>query len=272
MRADSDSLVGTPTVELHILGPVEAFREGRPLSLGGPKQRAVLAMLLLDPGRVIPSDRLVDELWRSQPPPGAAKTLRSYMSRLRGLLSPDATLRARGGGYVLELKRGWLDATRFEVLTEQGQDAFARGNVAVAAESFREGLALWHGSALADVVDVETLALEGRRLDELRLLALEGRIEAELELGLHAELIGELESLVAEHPLRERFWLQLVLALYRSERQADALAAYRRARDLLAEEFGLVPSEELQRLEQAVLRHEVRPFHHALVRTTCPCS
>ena len=214
-------------------------------------------MLALDAGSVVPSDRLVDDLWRSQPPPGAPKTLRSYISRLRRLLRPEATLTARGDGYVLELEHAWVDAARFEGLTKEGQAALTLGEVREAAERFGDGLALWRGRALADVIDVEVLALESGRLEELRLEALEGRIEAELELGLHAELVSELERLVAEHPLRERFWRQLVLALYRCERQADALAAYRRARDLLAEELGLEPGEELQRLEQAVLRHEV---------------
>jgi predicted ATPase/DNA-binding SARP family transcriptional activator/predicted negative regulator of RcsB-dependent stress response len=217
-------------------------------------------MLALDTGGVVPSDRLVDELWRSQPPPGARKTLRSYISRLRGLLRPEATLTARGDGYVLELEHGWVDAARFEGLTKEGQAALTVGDVRGAAKGFGDGLALWRGRALADVIDVEALALESRRLEELRLEAIEGRIEAELELGLHAELVSELERLVAEHPLRERFWRQLVLALYRCERQADALAAYRRARDLVAEELGLEPGEELQRLEKAVLRHEVPPI------------
>jgi predicted ATPase len=158
---------------------------------------------------------------------------------------------------VLELEHAWVDAARFEGLAKEGQAALTLGDVSGAAERLGDGLALWRGRALADVIDVEALALESRRLEELRLEALEGRIEAELELGLHAELVSELERLVTEHPLRERFWRQLVLALYRCERQADALAAYRRARELLAEELGLEPGEELQRLEQAVLRHEV---------------
>jgi predicted ATPase/DNA-binding SARP family transcriptional activator/predicted negative regulator of RcsB-dependent stress response len=216
-------------------------------------------MLVLDAGSVVPSDRLVDELWRSQPPPGARKTLRSYISRLRGLLRPDATLTARGDGYVLELEHARVDAVQFEGLTEEGLAALSRGDARLAAERFGDGLALWGGRALADVIDVETLALESRRLEELRLVALEGRIEAQLELGLHAELVGELEGIVAEHPLRERFWRHLILTLYRCERQADALAAYRRARELLADELGLEPGEELRRLEQAVLRHEVAP-------------
>jgi predicted ATPase/DNA-binding SARP family transcriptional activator len=216
-------------------------------------------MLAFDAGSVVPSDRLVDELWRTQPPPGAGKTLRSYISRLRGLLRPDATVTARGDGYVLELEHAWVDAARFEGLTAEGLAALSRGDVRLAAERFGDGLALWRGRALADVIDVEALTLESRRLEELRLVALEGRIEAQLELGLHTELVGELERLVAEHPLRERFWRHLVLALYRCERQADALAAYRRAREQLSDELGLEPGEELRQLERAVLRHEVTP-------------
>jgi predicted ATPase/DNA-binding SARP family transcriptional activator len=238
---------------------MQAIRAGRDLPLGGPKQRSVLALLLLEAGRVVPSERLVDELWRGSPPPGAVKTLRSYVSRLRTLLRPDAALIARGGGYVLELEQAQVDAARFELLVGEGQAALARGAAGVAADRFREGLALWRGRALADLVDIASLALESRRLEELRLTALEERIEAELELGLHAQLVGELETLVAEHPLRERFWRQLVLALYRCERQADALATYRRARELLAGELGLEPSEELRRLEQAVLRQDLPP-------------
>ena len=138
-----------------------------------------------------------------------------------------------------------------------GQAALRRGDPAAAASRFREALGLWRGPALADVGEVEPLAREAARLEELRLAAVEGRIEADIELGLHAEVTGELEGLVAEHPLRERLWRLLVLALYRGERQADALAAYRRARDMLAAELGLEPGEELRRLEQAVLRQEV---------------
>ena len=258
MHSESDSpLNKTLSLDLRVLGSIEATRAGLDLPLGGRRQRALLAMLVLDVGKVIPSEQLIDDLWESRPPPGAAKTLRSYISRLRRLLSPEATLIAHGGGYVLELGSSRLDARRFEQLTWEGQGALARGDLQEAARLFREGLALWRGRAFADVLDIATLALESRRLEELRLVALEGRIEAELELGLHAELVGELERLVAEHPLRERLWRQLVLALYRCDRQADALATYRRVRELLARELGLEPGEELRRLEQAVLRHDV---------------
>ena len=164
---------------------------------------------------------------------------------------------ARGGGYALVAEPDLVDAARFERLVGAGQGALGLGEAAVAAGRFAEALALWRGRALADVADVGPLALEAARLEELRLVAAEGRVEASIALGLHGEVVGELERLVAEHPVRERLWRLLVLALYRAERQADALAAYRRARAMLAEELGLEPGEELRELAQAVLRQEV---------------
>ena len=205
----------------------------------------------------MPAGRLVEEVWRGSPPPGAAKTLRSYVSRLRALLAPEVALVARGGGYALSADPDSVDAVRFERLVASGQALLSRGETAAAADHFREALGLWRGPALAGVCEVEPLAREAARLEELRLVAVEGRIEADVELGLHAEVTGELEGLVGEYPLRERLWRLLVLALYRGERQADALAAYRRARELLASELGLEPGAELRRLEQAVLRQEV---------------
>ena len=242
---------------MRLLGPVQVVRSGREVGLGGPRPRAVLALLVLEAGRVVPADRLVEDVWRGSPPPGAAKTLRSYISRLRALLTPDAALAARGGGYVLDADPDLVDAVRFERLVGAGQAVLSRGEAAAAADRFRQALALWRGPALADLRVVEPLAREAARLEELRLVAVEGRIEADVELGRHADVTGELESMVAGYPLRERLWRLQVLALYRSERQADALAAYRRARDLMATELGLEPGEELRRLEQAVLRQEV---------------
>ena len=258
--------------EVRLLGPVQAVRGDRELSLGGRKQRAVLALLLVEPGRVVPTDGLIEELWRGDPPAGAAKTLRSYLSRLRTVLRPEAAIVARGSGYAIELASGQLDTKRFECLIGAAQSALEGGEAAIAADGFREALALWRGRALADVGEVESLALEARRLEELRLVGLEGRIEAELALGLHAQLVGELERLVVEHPLRERFWRQLVLALYRGERQAEALAAYRRARALLSEQLGLEPGTELRQLEQAVLRHEVPVASSPRVRHNLPAQ
>jgi predicted ATPase/DNA-binding SARP family transcriptional activator len=217
----------------------------------------MLALLVLEAGRVVPAGRLIEELWRSSPPPGAAATLRSYASRLRAALGPDAVLEGRGGGYMITLQADDVDARRLERLVTAGQAALDGKQAAAAAGRFAEAVGLWRGRALADVCDVEALALESARLEELRLAAVEGRIEADIALGRHAQVTGELERLVVEYPVRERLWRLLVLALYRDERQADALAAYRRARRMLAAELGLEPGEELRRLEQAVLRQEV---------------
>jgi len=257
-------------VEFGILGPVQAVRDGRVLGLGGPKPHAVLALLLVDAGRVVPAEYLAEVLWRGAPPPAAGQTLRSYVSRLRSLLGPEATLAGRGGGYVITVGPDRVDAARFERLVGAGRDALSRGEAAAAAGRFAEALALWRGRALADVAEVEPLALEAARLEELRLVAVEGRIEADVERGLAAEVIGELEQLVAGYPVRERLWRLLVLALYRAERQADALAAYRRARAVLAEELGIEPGEELRQLEGAVLRQEVPPLATAAATRTLP--
>jgi predicted ATPase/DNA-binding SARP family transcriptional activator len=245
--------------ELRFLGPVQAVRAGRDVPLGGPRQRAVLALLALDAGRVVPAGRLVEELWLGRPPLGAAKTLRSYVSRLRSALDPEVAVVARGGGYALGADAGQLDVHRFERLVAGGRAALGSGEPVTAGNRFREALALWRGPAFADVANVEPLAREGARLEELRLAAVEGRLEADLAVGLHPEAAGELEGLVGEHPLRERLWRLLMLALYWGGRQADALAAYQRARAVLAGELGLEPGPELRELERAVLRHEVPP-------------
>jgi len=250
-------LGGGPVLEFRVLGPVQAVRDGRELALGGPRRRAVLALLLVAGGRVVPAEQLAEELWEGSPPPGAAGTLRSHVSRLRALTGPDAALIARGGGYALAAGPDRLDAARFERLAGAGREALEHGEAAAAAGRLREALGLWRGRALADVVSVEALAREGARLEELRLVAVEGRIEAEIELGAAAEAAGELAGLVGAYPVRERLWRLLVLALYRCGRQADALAAYRRARAVLAGELGIEPGEELRALEQAVLRQQV---------------
>ena len=255
--------------EFRVLGPVEAVRAGQPLPLGGPRQRWLLALLLVQPGRAISSDRLIDEVWQGKPPRGAEGTLRVYVSRLRSALGEN-TIFARPPGYVLDIDAELVDAWQFEQLYRQGRDALARGAAGLAADRLGAALALWHGPAFADVRDGGVVADEARRLDELRLVALEERVDAELQLGRHASLVAELERLVAEEPLRERRWRQLVLALYHSERQAEALAAYNRARTLLSERFGLDPSEELRALERAVLRQELAPASSAVERHNLP--
>jgi predicted ATPase/DNA-binding SARP family transcriptional activator len=257
--------------EFRVLGPVEAVRAGQSVRLGGRRQRWLLALLLVEPGRAISSDRLIDELWQGEPPRGAGGTLRVYVSRLRSALGEN-TLFARPPGYVLDIEAELVDAWRFERLYREGRDALARGAAGLAANRLGAALALWHGPAFADVRDGGVVADEARRLDELRLVALEERIDSELSLGGHASLVAELERLVAEHPHRERLWRQLVLALYHSERQVEALAAYRRARTLLSEEFGLDPSEELQALQLAVLRQELVPASSALERHNLPAQ
>jgi predicted ATPase/DNA-binding SARP family transcriptional activator len=253
----------TARLEFRILGPLEVLRGGARLPPLPRKQRALLALLLLSANRVVSADRLVEELWSGGPPPGAPKSLRSYISRLRAFVAEGALL-TRPPGYLLAIEPDQLDAQRFERLVAEGREALDCGNAVRAAERFRVALALWRGSALADVP--ESFAQpEASRLEELRLEALEERIEADLECGREGELVGELEALVAEQPLRERLWGQLMTALYRAGRQADALAAYRRVRGMLADELGLEPGDELRACEQRILRHELAPS-----RTSAP--
>jgi DNA-binding SARP family transcriptional activator/class 3 adenylate cyclase len=251
-------------VEFRILGPLEVLdAQGRPLALGGPKQRALLAVLLLHAGQVVAVERLIDELWGQDPPDTAAHSLQVYVANLRKVLEPGRPRRAAGGvlqtrppGYLVDLGPEELDLARFERLAGEGRAALAAGDPAQAARLLGDAVRLWRGPALADV----SLAAGGRgevvRLEERRLAALEDRIEAELALGRHRELVGELQALVAAQPLRERPWGQLMVALYRSGRQADALAAYRQTRETLAEELGIDPSRSLQDLERAILAQD----------------
>lgn len=266
--------MGTPTstaIEFRVLGQVEVVRAGQTVRLGGRRQRELLALLLVEPGRAVSTDRLIDELWQGRPPQGAEGTLRVYVSRLRSVLGGD-TLVARAPGYVLDIQPEFVDAWQFERLDREGRAALERGASGLAADRLGAALALWHGPAFADVRDGAAVEGAARRLDELRLVALEARIDAELALGRHALLVAELERLVAEEPFRERLWRQLVLALYHSQRQAEALAAYGRARTMLSETFGLDPSEELRALERAVLHQELAPASPAEGRHNLPAA
>ena len=237
-------------MEFRILGPLQVLDEGRELPLGGAKQRALLAVLLLDPNRVVSRDRLIDELWHTDPPETAPTALQVYVSQLRKTLGRDLIL-TQPPGYLIRVGDGELDLHRFERLV-----ASARAEEpAQAARLLREGLALWRGAPLAELGDSFAPA-ERARLEEQRLAALEQWIEAELALGRHAERVPELEGLVREHALRERVRGQLMLALYRCGRQADALAVYGQGRRLLQEELGLEPGEDLRRLERAILNHD----------------
>jgi DNA-binding SARP family transcriptional activator len=243
-------------VQFRILGPLEGVEQDGARPLGGAKQRAVLAILLLRRGEVLSSERLIDELWGECPPPSAAKTLQGYISRLRKTLGEDV-LHTRGRGYVLKLAPGALDLDEFERLAAEGRDAFAADDAATAAGRLHDALALWHGPPLADFTYEPFAQAEIARLEEARLATLEDRIQADLVLGHQDRLVAELERLVREHPLRERLRGQLMLALYRSGRQADALDCYRLGRRAMINELGIEPGRALQDLETAILRHDV---------------
>ena len=240
-------------MDFRLLGPLEVLERDRLIALGGGRQRSLLAVLLLHANEVVSNDRLIDALWGQTPPMTAAKTVQVYVSRLRKELG-EGRLVTRAPGYLLSLERSELDLGRFEQLLGEARKADPAG----AAELLRGALALWRGPALADLAYEPFVQHEIARLEELRWAALEQRIDADLTCGRHGDLVGELEGLVAEHPLREHLRYQLMLALYRSSRQAEALDAYRTARRELAEELGLEPGEELKRLEQAILQHDPR--------------
>jgi DNA-binding SARP family transcriptional activator len=242
-------------VEFCILGPLDVREGGRSLPLGGPKQRAVLALLVLNAGQVVSADRLIDLVWGEEPPDTVKTILQGYVSSLRKTLGAD-TIATRGPGYVLELGPATLDLHRFETLLGEAREASAVSDRATAGAKLREALALWRGPALADFVYEQFAQSPIVRLEELRLTALEDRVDADLALGRHGQLVGELEALVSEHPLRERLRGQLMLALYRSGRQAEALDAYREARRVLIDELGIDPSPALQELEKAILRQD----------------
>ena len=240
-----------------MLGPLEAYDEDRAVEIGGGRQRALLALLLVHAGEVVSRDFLIDSLWAGRPPAGVSQSLDAYLSRLRkALRQPEANnvLVTRPPGYVLHAPQ--TDAGEFGRRVREGREVLARGDYERAVEHLRAGLALWRGKAYVEVADEAWARPEVQRLEELRLAATEDRIEAELALGRHSLLVPELELLTGRHPTRERLVGQLMVALYRSGRQADALAAYRGARRSLVEELGLDPSRDLQRIEAAVLAQD----------------
>jgi DNA-binding SARP family transcriptional activator len=239
-------------VEFRILGPLEVIERGRPLTLGGSRQRALLAVLLTRANEVVSKDRLIDELWGTQPPRTATNALQYHVSRLRKTLARDDVIVTRLPGYVIRVAPEELDLLRFENLVEKAR----RSSSERSAQLLRDALALWRGPALADLADEPFAQAEILRLEELRLAALERRIEADLAVGGGAELVGELEALVRENPLREQLRAELMLALYRSGRQAEALDLYRETRSLLVSELGIEPGPSLQELEKAILRHD----------------
>ncbi|MGH3102678.1 MAG: BTAD domain-containing putative transcriptional regulator [Gaiellaceae bacterium] len=242
-------------MDFRVLGPLEVWDEAGEVSLGGRKQRVLLAVLLLHANEVVPAERLVDELWGEDSPERAAAALRVNVSRLRKALPRDV-LTTRPPGYVVRVEPDELDLHRFERLVDEGRSLLVRGLAADASGRLRDALSQWRGPALADF-GYESFAQPAiARLEEIRLAAVELRIDADLALGRHDELVGELEALVAEHPLRERLRRYLMTALYRSGRQAEALDAYQSARRALVDGLGIDPSIALQELERAILRHD----------------
>jgi WD40 repeat protein/DNA-binding SARP family transcriptional activator len=246
-------------MDFRILGPLEALEEGHPVALGGGRQRALLAVFLLHPNETLSTDRLIDELWGEDPPSAAAKTVQVRISRLRKALAGDRRnelLVTRDRGYELHVDPGGLDSQRFERLAAEGRAELAAGEPGRALAAFEEALSLWRGDPLADLGYEQFAQLEIARLRDLRDAAREQLIEAKLALGRHAEVVGELQALIAENPLRERLRGQLMLALYRCERQADALQVYQDARRRLVEELGIEPGQALRQLERGILAQD----------------
>jgi predicted ATPase/DNA-binding SARP family transcriptional activator len=243
--------------EFRILGTVEVLQEGDLVNLGSPRQRALLTRLLISPGRLITTDRLVDDLWSGDAPETAWHAIHVYVSGLRQALGPDRDkLERRGSGYLLSIGPDELDAARFERLAAEGRAARARRDPDRASAVLREALAIWRGPALADLAHEVFAREEALRLEELRLTVLEARIWADLELAGHGELVEELQDLVVQHPFRETFWEQLMVALYGSNRQVDALRVYQNARTKLAEELGIEPGPALRRMEERILAQD----------------
>ncbi|MBW3615790.1 MAG: AAA family ATPase, partial [Actinobacteria bacterium] len=242
-------------MEFRVLGSLAVVFDGVPVDLSSRKQRSLLALLALHASQVLSVDRLVDDLWGERPPPTARHALQVHVSNLRKLLGP-ATVVTERPGYVLRVPPESCDALRFEELAGAGRRALRRGKPREASSTLTDALAVWRGPALADLLFEPFASQEAARLEELRVVAIEDRLVADLELGRHSELVGELESLVARYPLRERLWGLLMLASYRSGRQVEALRAYKAVRNRLREDLGLDPGPELQQLEAAILRQD----------------
>jgi DNA-binding SARP family transcriptional activator/tetratricopeptide (TPR) repeat protein len=242
-------------MEFRILGPLDIRDGDRTIPVGGGRQRKLLALLILNANEAVSTDRIVEELWGERAPPTAPKVVQNHVSQLRRVLA-NGVLVTEGSGYTLRLEPGSLDLDRFERLLREGRGTLARDDAHAASAILREALALWRGPPLADFAYDSFAQAEIARLEERRLVTLEERIEADLALGLHADLVAELEALIARHPLRERLRGQLMVALYRSGRQGEALQVYHEARRALVEELGIEPGPALQQLERAVLRQD----------------
>jgi DNA-binding SARP family transcriptional activator len=243
-------------LDFRILGPLEVIGEDGPIQLGGAKQRATLAILLLNTNRVVSVDEIADGLYAGTPPATAVTQVQRQISQLRKTLGADASLETQPPGYMLRFDAARLDLARFEALTHEAGRTEARGDLSAAAVLLRDALALWRGAPLADLAYQPFAQAPVARISELRLAALEQRLALDLALGAHRTIVSELEELVAEHPLHEPFAAQLMLAYYRAGRQSDALEVFRRARAALVDELGLEPTPTLRKLEQAILRQE----------------
>ena len=238
-------------MDFRILGPLEVSDGGTLIPLGGRRQRTVLAVLLVNANQTVSTDRLIDDVWGDGPPETARRSLQAYVSRLRGLVG-DETVTAVAPGYMLRIDPADCDWERFAEKVRQGRDT-VNSDPQRAAGLLREALGMWRGGPFADLADEACLQPAITRLKDQRLTAVEDRIEADLQSGRHGNLVGDLESLIDRYPLRERLRGQLMLALYRSGRQAEALRAYQQARSYLVEELGVEPSPDLQRLEERIL-------------------
>lgn len=246
-------------IDYRLLGPIEAGVNGRVLDIGGHKQLALLAVLVLSANEPVSRDVLVDRLWGEHPPPGAQHTLDVHISRLRKTLESAVgrpVVLTRPGAYLLRASADRVDMRRFERLAEAGRRALAENAPDRAAADLREALGLWRGAPLTDVSDEPFAQSEIARLNELRVGIIEDRIEADLALGCHAGVVSELGALVRAYPLRERLYQLLMIALYRCGRQSEALAVYQSARQVLVDELGIEPSPALQRVERAVLAQD----------------
>ena len=271
-------------VRFAVLGPLRVWRDGTLLGLGGAQQRAVLAFLLVERDRAVSVEQIADALWREHPPPGFAATIQSYVFRLREVLEPGrrrgehpGILVTEAGGYRLDADPGAVDVDVFQRLLESGERSLLAGRPAEGAEALARALALWRGSVLADLGGYDFVSHLARRLEELRLRALESRFEADLALGRHASVIAELTSLTESYPLRERLQAQRLLALYRAGRQADALDAFREVRAQMMDELAVEPGSELVDLHQRILNHDAglvleRPGPVARARSEQPRS
>ena len=262
------------TMPVRVLGPIEVTSGDGSVPLGGARQRTVLALLLIARGEPVSVDHILETLWRDSPPRTARTSVYRFVSDIRRALGDEASqaLQRTETGYRLEVPTEEFDAASFEQQVLLGREALEAGDAAGAITRFDAGLRMWRGAPFGDLAEEDFVLAERARLEEFRLLALERRADSMLALGRHAEVVGELETLTREHPLREGLWGQLMLALYRSDRQAEALRIYRRARRTLNEELGIEPSVQLQELEQSILeqRPELAPPPQTVVSPAAP--